>query len=229
MRRLLGRSGNMTVKKSRMFLTCLMILCLLLGTTSCLFPDLYPEENGSAVDTDGDGWTNAQEKIADTDPNNVDTDSDGYWDPHDPNPLDPNVPVDKGLPKPTSEPTDITTSELAPTITPTTPSTSPVTEAVSPEAALQELHKVQTAVKVMMRNNNLTELAHPVRVPTNNMHRFPDASTRHGAAGVGYVLYLHDFNGDGNYDINYINCRTTKGTYLCDEYGDVTQVTTGEE
>ncbi len=80
-----------------------------------------------------------------------------------------------------------------------------------------------------MKNNNLTELSHPIRVPTNDMHRFPDASTGHGTAGVGYVLYLHDFDGDGSYGINYINCSTTMGTYLCDEYGNATQVTTGEE
>jgi len=73
----------MAVRKRGVFLTCLLTLCLLLGTTSCL----YPEENDSAVDSDGDGWTNAQEKIAGTDSKNVDTDDDGYWDPHDPNPL----------------------------------------------------------------------------------------------------------------------------------------------
>ena len=216
---------SMAVRKRGVFLTCLLTLCLLLGATSCL----YPEETDSAVDSDGDGWTNAQEKIVGTDPKNVDTDDDGYWDPHDPNPLDPNIPVEEGLPKPTPEPTDITTPEPAPTITPTTPSTSTVTEGVSQEVVAEEFHRVQIAVKVMMKNNNLTELAHPVRVPTNDMHRFPYASTRHGTAGVGYVLYLHDFDGNGSYDINYINCSTTKGTYLCDEYGNVTQVTTGEE
>jgi hypothetical protein len=198
---------------------------LLLGTTSCL----YPEETDSAVDSDGDGWANTQEEIAGTDPNNVDTDDDGYWDPHDSNPLDPNIPVEEGLPKPAAEPSVITTPIPTPTTTPVPPTTTTVTTAVSPEAAAEERHQVQVAVRAMMKNNNLTELAHPVKVPTNDMHRFPDDSTRHGTAGVGYVLYLHDFDGDGSYDINYINCSTTKGTYLCDEYGNVTQMTIEEE
>ena len=46
----------------------------------------------SMLDTDGDGWTNEQEKIAGTSPYNVDTDGDGIWDPSDPNPLNPDIP-----------------------------------------------------------------------------------------------------------------------------------------
>ena len=38
-------------------------------------------------DSDGDGWTDDQERGAGTDPHNVDTDSDEIWDPKDPNPL----------------------------------------------------------------------------------------------------------------------------------------------
>ena len=181
------------------------------------------------VDSDGDGWSNTQEKTAGTDPNNVDTD-DGYWDPHDPNPLDPNIPVDKGLPKPTPSPTTTETPTPTPTATPAPPANSTATPAIAPEeAALQELRKVQFAVELMMKNNNLMRLAHRVTVPTNDMHRFPDVSTRHGTAGVGYILFCHDFDGDGSPDINYIRCSKTKGTYICDEYGNVTQVTTGYE
>ena len=43
-------------------------------------------------DTDGDGWDDAQEVRAGTDPTKVDTDDDGLWDPLDPNPLDPAIP-----------------------------------------------------------------------------------------------------------------------------------------
>ena len=81
----------------------------------------------------------------------------------------------------------------------------------------------------MMSNNNLTELANPVTVPTNDMRRFPDATTRHGVVGVGYISSCHDFNGDGTPDTNYILFDRTKGTYICDKYGNVTQVTTGYE
>ena len=53
----------------------------------------------SPLDSDGDGWTDEQEKIAGTSPYNVDTDGDGIWDPQDPNPLDPNIPP-KATPTP---------------------------------------------------------------------------------------------------------------------------------
>ncbi|HUV02302.1 MAG TPA: NosD domain-containing protein [Desulfobacteria bacterium] len=51
-------------------------------------------------DSDGDGWNDEQEKIAGTDPDKKDTDDDGYWDPNDPNPLNPNIPVSTITPTP---------------------------------------------------------------------------------------------------------------------------------
>lgn len=197
-----------------------MILCLLLGTTSCE----YLEEIESQLDSDGDGWTDVQEKIAGTDPNKVDTDDDGYWDPQDPNPLNPSIPANDWLPEPATSPA------ITPTLTPPVSVTSNVTSTVDPEqATLEELREIQAAVKFMMRNNKLTSLAHPVTAPTNDMHRFPDISTGHGVAGIGYVLNCHDFDGDGKPDTNYILINKTKGTYICDEYGNVSQVTTGYE
>ena len=195
-----------------------LILCLLLGTTSCE----YLEEIDSQLDSDGDGWTDAQEKVAETDPNNVDTDNDGYWDPRDANPLDPNISVSDLLPEPAPSPA------ITPTPTVPAPASSNATSIVDPaQSALEELREVQTAVKFMMKNNKLTSLANPVTTPINDMHRFPDSSTRHGDVGMGYVLNCHDFDGDGDADINYILLSKTKGTYICDEYGNVTQVTTG--
>jgi tetratricopeptide (TPR) repeat protein len=52
------------------------------------------------MDSDGDGWTDVQEKKAGTDPSNKDTDNDGYWDSKDPNPLDTNIPVAESVPAP---------------------------------------------------------------------------------------------------------------------------------
>lgn len=62
-------------------------------------------------DSDGDGWTDAQEIKAGTDPYKKDTDNDGYWDPQDPNPLDPTIPI------------------LSPTLTPLPPAPSPMSSA----------------------------------------------------------------------------------------------------
>ena len=193
----------------------LALMAILTIVTSC--QGLEPSV--PSLDSDGDGWSDAQEKIVGTDPNKVDTDSDGYWDPHDPNPLDPNIPVVRGTAEATVSPT------VAPTPTPTpTPTSSP-----SLEAAQQELDMVRGAVLSMMENNGLSDLKHPVTVPTKDMHRFPDATTTHGAAGVGYVLFCHDADGDGIPDTNYLGLAKTEGTYICDRYGSVTQVTTGYE
>ncbi len=206
-----------TMVRQMCILTGLLITFLLLSMLSCVMP----EGSNAWTDSDGDGWSNAQEDTAGTDPQKVDTDDDGYWDPHDPNPLDASIPANDGLPKPPASPGTIE----APPATP--PSESPVI--VPARVALQEFHQVQDAVKVMMRNNSLTKLPNPASVPTNDMHRFPDFTTRHGSVGVGYVLFCHDFNGDGKPDANYIHCNKTRGTYICDEYGKVTQVTTGYE
>jgi hypothetical protein len=51
-----------------------------------------PSTQPPIVDSDGDGWTDSQEINSGTDPEDKDTDDDGFWDPNDPNPLDPNVP-----------------------------------------------------------------------------------------------------------------------------------------
>jgi len=202
------------------FLIALSTVFLLLWTVSCV----GLEGQGLTGDSDGDGWSDTRERTAGTNPNNVDSDGDGYWDPHDPNPLDPNIPTVGGAPKREPSPT------IAPSTTPAPTTTLTEVPTVSPQAAAAlEFRKVQDAVWIMMRNNNLTELANPATVPTNDMRCFPDATTRHGAAGIGYVLSCHDFNGDGTADTNYILFHRTKGTYICDKYGNVTQVTTGYE
>ena len=200
------------------------VLSVLLLLASCVPVEQYDY----AVDSDGDGWNDAQEEIAGTNPGMVDTDGDGYWDPHDANPLNPAI---KG-----SEPPDSVITppaSIAPEPSPTEPTASDNNTTViiiAPEQeALRELQRVQEAVRSMMANMDLDKIPNPVTVPTNDMHRFPDITSRHGNTGVGYVLFLHDSNGDGEPDINYIRGRTTTGTYLCDENGKVIQINTGHE
>lgn len=114
------------------------------------------------------------------------------------------------------------------------------------KAAEQELVNIQNAVREMMLENNLTTLPNPVAMSTNDMSAFPDLSV----AGTpdkavdpggdaydandkdGYLLYGHDlYGGDGtdNITVNYVNQRYTRGTYIVDALGTVTQVTTGYE
>jgi hypothetical protein len=50
-------------------------------------PTITPSSTSTIQDSDGDGWDDEQERRAGTNPNNVDTDSDGIWDPKDHNPL----------------------------------------------------------------------------------------------------------------------------------------------
>ena len=89
-------------------------------------------------DTDGDGWSDAQELQTGTDASNVDTDGDGYWDSKDANPLDSSI---------NSQETK-TTSVPAPTVhsTPNTTATTP------PESTIQQ----QAQPAVFYQQNGLT-------------------------------------------------------------------------
>ncbi len=88
-------------------LTSLLVLALILGAVGCD----EAQDTAAALDSDGDGWTDAQEQNAGTNPSEVDTDGDGYWDPQDPNPLDRSIPV---VPVPTPPPTPTPTPAPTP-------------------------------------------------------------------------------------------------------------------
>lgn len=116
-----------------------------------------------------------------------------------------------------------------------------------PEAADIELGNIQTAVVLMMVDNSLGSLPHPEdTVATANMSQFPDKTSVAGSDDKkndpdgtpyaaedrgGYLLYGHDIKGGGSPGplINYVYTETTKGTYIVDASGTVTQVTTGHE
>jgi len=94
------------MKKSINFTTAIIftfIAVIIIGCTPAPAPAPVPR------DSDGDGWSDSQEREAGTDIHNVDTDDDGYWDPQDGNPLNPNIPrstasVPTSVPKPTEAP-----------------------------------------------------------------------------------------------------------------------------
>ncbi len=113
------------------------------------------------------------------------------------------------------------------------------------EAAKTELRTIQSAVTVMMQNNQLSTLPRPVNRATNDMSAFPDTSfcvlekktDPNGNPYIingdknGYILFQHDIIGDGTQAnlVNYAAKRFTKGTYHADSSGRVYQQTTGYE
>jgi hypothetical protein len=112
--------------------------------------------------------------------------------------------------------------------------------------AQEELSDIQTAVKIMMLHNNLTNLPHPVTEATDDMGAFPDITSIAGsddklrdpvgdyyAFGLdkdGYVIYGHDFIGDGTMAglINYYRFQYTNFYYTVDSQGIVSQWVTAK-
>lgn len=106
-----------------------------------------------------------------------------------------------------------------------------------------ERNTVQNAVRACMKNHGLEALPHPVTVATNDMSVFPDAKSVAGSVDKqtmngqkyrsgdknGYTLFQDDSIADGMTAnlFDYIPKRFTKGTYIVDQFGWVTQVTTG--
>jgi len=94
--------------KSKLWLAVLLMVVLCVGGVGC----------GGETDTDGDGWSDAQELAAGTDPLLTDTDGDGYWDSHDANPLDSDIPEGSAIPTLTPTPTPEATATAKPTESP---------------------------------------------------------------------------------------------------------------
>lgn len=101
-----------------MRIVSIMSIVLIVSVVSlgCVQQDL-PDVT-QVVDTDGDGWSDAQELLAGTDPEKKDTDGDRHWDPQDENPTDPEVPVDwvALTEAKTAEPTPTPTPVPTPTV-----------------------------------------------------------------------------------------------------------------
>jgi len=117
------------------------------------------------------------------------------------------------------------------------------------EAPETELRNIQAAVTAMMVDNQLSTIPHPVdTVATSNMSAFPDSTSdwtatpggkttdpdgkAYAAEDIrGYLLYGHDMTGGGSPgpEVNYVATEMTKGTYMVDDTGTVTQITTGYE
>ncbi len=119
------------------------ILVLLLMMVACSSDSDDPTV-AADIDTDGDGWTDEQEKTMGTNPYNRDSDQDGINDPEDPNPLveDEITPEPTSSPEtspvsdPTAEPTPLPTptQESTPTPVPTTEPTQVPTPSPQPTA-----------------------------------------------------------------------------------------------
>ena len=88
-------------------------------------------------DSDSDGWSDVDELLKGTDPNNPDTDGDGIIDSEDPFPRDPTLPVQPTF-TPTPSATPISTPMIAPApeSTPTEAPTAPTPEEPGFEAIL---------------------------------------------------------------------------------------------
>ncbi|MFC1919065.1 type II secretion system protein [Chloroflexota bacterium] len=114
------------------------------------------------------------------------------------------------------------------------------------EAKEAEFSSIQSAVHVMMVDNNLGSLPNPVSAAAsrkNDMASFPDTSFcgTHKIRDTygnnfqafldknGYLLYSHDWIADGSNSanlINYVNTQTTVYWYTADELGTITQYDT---
>jgi len=134
-----------------------MILILAAGYAACG----GGEEEPSAVDSDGDGWTDVQEREAGSDPFNADTDGDGRWDPLDPNPLDANIPVAQ-TPAPTTPPTTPPAPQPSPTGQPGASPTSkpawtgpagPISAAILQECQSQFLAEYEEVASATVRQS----------------------------------------------------------------------------
>ena len=88
------------------------------GAVTPKVPPSIPEGGRRYRDSDGDGLTDIQELLLGTDPNNPDTDGDGFKDGEDPFPLDPNLPS-RLTPTPTPELTPTPSTPILPTPVPT--------------------------------------------------------------------------------------------------------------
>ena len=113
------------MKKLTTALAVILVLLLVFSLSAAGCGDgeeeTTPGSNGNGgidtqLDSDGDGWTDAQEEAAGSDPFKKDTDGDGHWDPLDPNPLDAKIPAEQTQ---TPVPTGTASPTTAPTPKPT--------------------------------------------------------------------------------------------------------------
>ena len=122
------------MKITAIVLVLAMTLALTLGAIACGGAD-----EQTALDSDGDGWTDSREQSVGTDPASVDTDGDGYWDSQDPNPLDSNIPVAMTTPATTSVPTPTSSPTITPAPTTTYMPIQTLPVEMIPEYILQDL------------------------------------------------------------------------------------------
>jgi hypothetical protein len=151
----------------------LFVLVLVTGCAAC------GGGEPTAADSDGDGWTDAQEALSGTDPLSVDTDGDGLWDPLDPNPLDAGIPAATRTPAPAGT----ATPQPSPGATPS-PTTGPVSQGVAvliPANILQECCS-QFLTEYQGRQDDLSAVLAPLGRPARS-----DEAPRRGVCPAGEV------------------------------------------
>ena len=177
-----------------------MIASLLLAS-GCIW------QEKKVVDTDGDGWSDEQEVIAGTDPDNRDTDGDGYWDPLDPNPLDPEIPVLQVTPTPfeTVVPTPGHTPTTAPTRTPATAPTAIISTLNYPFKITDPVNGDRVSRSINVKGQG------GVPGATIRIHVCTKDEGDRLRSGIGHV------DQNGNWEVNDIGLWDVKGYVLGEE------------
>ena len=189
------------MKKSSISLI-VIVLILVLGL-GCV------DEETQAHDSDSDGWIDQQEMNAGTDLYNKDTDGDGYWDPKDENPLDPDIPVKQTTLTPIPTPAS----------TPTTAYLSIPTAAFQPDSRCVDYCFSPSRIE-LYSDNGCSFFKAPVHLPdgvkiTEMTFYWNDASEEDAELWLGRVGIHQDFERTGYYFVAHCITSGSSGVESC--------------
>jgi hypothetical protein len=167
------------------------------------------------LDTDGDGWSDAQELQAGTDTSNVDTDGDGYWDSKDANPLDSSINSQETKTISVPSPTIHSTSKPTPTLTPTSTIQRQAQHPVfyqqngltleyhwplndlnylsAEETQILAYNESDEAIEFIMPQMSFTENGSPRALTSGTWEKFP---SRNSWDRIEQIFLLHSYQGE---------------------------------